>query len=124
MKRALIVALAGLGAVTMLGAPGTPLLETASAKDKDKGFWERWDDRRDARRAGAIARLATSELTKAAAESAAEKKRDECMERYDGDTAFELYCREQYIEDRQKARRTARRAGIIAGITTREIVRD
>jgi Ni/Co efflux regulator RcnB len=110
------------------------LSSQASARDKwDKernrrhhhsDRWEDWDNRRDARRAGVIAGTIASGIARSAATSNARENYEECMTYYSYDRYYDQYCREQYYYDMQNGRRAARRAGVIVGLTTREIVRD
>ena len=86
--------------------------------------WEKWDNRRDARRAGIIAGTIATGIAKSASKENARDNYQECMTYYSQDQYYDQYCREQYYQDMQDGRRAARRAGVVVGLTAREIVRD
>jgi hypothetical protein len=121
--------------ITVLALLGVALLPSeASArnnwdKDRDRRHnnhdrWENWDNRRDARRAGIVAGTIASGIARSANKENARDNYEECMSYYSQDQYYDQYCREQYYQDMQSGRRAARRAGVVVGLTAREIVRD
>lgn len=85
--------------------------------------YDRYEDRRNrrqARRAGVAAAIVVSGVSQAA-------RRDRIEERYEDCIRFDYYdveCDRQRYRDLERSRRQARRSGVVAGIVTREIVRD
>ncbi len=75
--------------------------------------------RRDARRAGIVAGVVVGSVAGASGRANAERRFEECLMdgRYDED------CERRRYQDEQRVRRGAWRAGIAAGVVTREIVR-
>ena len=81
-------------------------------------------NRRKARRAGVVAGIAAAGVAGAIARDNARDEYRDCMDHYEGNPRYERYCREDYYDDRRRARRTSRRVGVVTGLTVREIVRD
>ncbi|MFM9977137.1 MAG: hypothetical protein ACKVOP_03705 [Sphingomonadaceae bacterium] len=85
------------------------------------GQWsDRWENRRDARRAGIVAGVVVGSVAGAAARSNAGRRYQECIY---GNT-YDYDCERMRYYDEQRARQTAWRSGIAAGVVTREIVRN
>jgi hypothetical protein len=122
----------GLTVLVMLG--GALLSSEASArnnwdKNRDRKHhnndrWENWENRRDARRAGIIAGTVASGIVRSSTRNNAKENYEECMTYYYQDQYYDQYCRDQYYQDIQSGRRAARRAGVVIGLSAREIVRD
>lgn len=93
-------------------------------KHQNHDRWENWDNRRDARRAGILAGTIATGIANSASKDNARENYQACMTYYSQDQYYDQYCREQYYQDMQNGRRAARRAGVVVGLTTREIVRD
>ena len=122
----LLAALAGLSF--------TALVDTGLAKDRwdhdrdrrSRHYYrlEDWENRRDARRSGAIAGTVAAGVASSAARANACEDYGECMAAYAYADRYDRYCREQYYYDGAEARRAGRRAGVVVGLGVREIVRD
>lgn len=115
----------------------------ADAKSRDSKNWvDRLENRRDARRAGIVAGAVTAQVAGAANRGRADREFRECQDNvalagqaqfgpYD-DPAYSDYaarragydCEVQRYEARADGRRAARRTAVVAGIVTREIVKD
>lgn len=86
-----------------------------------QGHWnDRWENRRDARRAGIVAGVVVGSVAGAAARSNADRRYQECIY---GNT-YDYDCERARYYDEQRAKQGAWRAGISAGVVTREIVRN
>ncbi|MEE4317449.1 MAG: hypothetical protein V2I74_10760 [Erythrobacter sp.] len=121
-----IAALVAFGLATFSGGA---LAKDRWDRERDKRHhhhdrWEDWDNRRDARRAGAIAGTAAAGVAGAVARDNARDDYRECMDHYRNDYRYERYCREEYYRDQRAASRAARRTGVIIGLGVEEIVRD
>ncbi len=84
---------------------------------------DRYEDRRNrrkARRAGVAAAILVSGVGQAVRKDRIEERYQECL-RFD---YYDVECDRQRYRDLERSRRQARRSGIVAGIVTREIVRD
>lgn len=96
----------------------------ALAKRYPPGYWEQRDrdqqNRRDARRAGVGAAIVASGVSRAIANDRIEQRYRECLMA----TGYSAACDQRRFEQEIEARQTARRKGLVAGIVTREIVRD
>jgi hypothetical protein len=114
--KALLSTLAAL-AVLSSAAP-------ALAKRYPPGYWDQRDrdeqNRRDARRAGLGAAVLASGVSRAVANDRIEQRYRECLMA----TGYNAECDQRRFEQQLEARQTARRKGLVAGIVTREIVRD
>jgi Ni/Co efflux regulator RcnB len=129
MKAGKTIAIATLAALGFATFAGNALAKDRWDRDRDRrnrnhDRWEDWDNRRDARRAGAIAGTVAAGIAGAASSENAREEYDECMVYYSYNDRYDRYCREQYYYDRAKSRRAARRAGVVVGLGVREIVRD
>jgi hypothetical protein len=106
-------------AVALLGSASL-----ATAKRYPPSYWEQrdrdMDNRRDARRAGLAAAVVASGASRAVQSDRIEERYRECMLA----TRYDEACDRQRLEQQLEARRNARRKGLVAGIVTREIVRD
>ncbi len=84
---------------------------------------DRYEDRRNrrkARRAGVAAAIVVSGVGQAVRKDRIEERYQECI-RFD---YYDVECDRQRYRALEQSRRKARRSGIVAGIVTREIVRD
>jgi Ni/Co efflux regulator RcnB len=118
-------------AAALIATVATPLLASdadARRRDRDRyhghhhGGWQNdWENRRDARRAGIIVGATTSAVAGAAASNRADQRYQECLY---ASGYYDYDCERRRHYDEQQARRNARRAGVTAGIITREIVRN
>lgn len=122
-----------------------PMAGPASAGSRNQKNWiERAENRRDARRAGVVAGVVTAQVAGAAGRGRADKAFRECRENLDAMTSGErdihgnpvdpyadyaarragYDCEVQRYEARADGRKAARRTAVVAGIVTREIVKD
>jgi Ni/Co efflux regulator RcnB len=112
----------------LAGLSFTVVIDSAQADRRERhrhqDRWDDWDNRRDARRAGIIAGTAAASIAGSAARENARDEYEECMRLYSYGDRYDRYCREEYYRDRYAARRTARRTGVIVGLSVQEIVRD
>lgn len=136
-RRALLFILVVLAAFPSM--PGA-----AEAKSKSSRNWvDRLENRRDARHAGIVAGAVTAQVAGAANRGRAEREYRECQSNAAAmagdaqagayaDPAYSEYaarragydCDVQRYEDRASGRRAARRTAVVAGIVTREVVKD
>jgi hypothetical protein len=112
--------LAALAVVALLASTSAD----ARKRDRYDNGWgdryDRWENRRDARRAGIVAGVVASGIARGAARAEANENYEECMMSW----GYDMDCERRYYEDRRDARRAGRAVGVTAGIITREIVRD
>ncbi len=104
-------------------AVGATAPADARKRDRDYGWnnqYDRWENRRDARRAGVIAGAVASGIARSAAASNADEHCRECIVA----TGYDEACERRYCEERRDARRSGRAVGVTAVLITREIVRD
>lgn len=114
----LAVAIAVL--VTSVGMTASDA-EARKRPHHDHDSWhDRWENRRDARRAGIIAGVVTSGIANAAGQGRVEQRYQECLYA----TGYDYECERMRYYEAQNARRNARRAGVVMGLTARAIVRD
>lgn len=112
--------------LAVFAAIGTVVAAASDAEARSRRYshhddWhDRWENRRDARRAGIVAGVVASGVTRAAAQDRVERHYQECLYA----TGYDYECERQRYWDEQQARRTARRTGVVVGLTAREIVRD
>lgn len=88
--------------------------------NNNNNWGDNYDNRRDARRAGAIAGAITYNVVRSNQNQRAYENREDCMQ-YTND--YE-YCDRQAYQEERDNRRDARRTAVIVGATTRAIVRD
>lgn len=113
VKTALCVAL-GAGLMATYVSP-------ANARDRDRDRWHSdRENRRDARRAGVVSGLIVAGAVSSARHQNAEQRYRECM----FSSGYDYACERRLYEDERRARQSARRAGVTAGIITGAIVRD
>jgi hypothetical protein len=114
------VAFAALSAMVL----GAGTAAEARKNDRYHNGWndryDRWENRRDARRAGVIAGVVASGIASSAAAAKADDHYRECMISW----GYDYACERRYYDERLAARRTGRAIGAAAGMITREIVRD
>ncbi|MDM0073203.1 hypothetical protein QTH90_02340 [Variovorax sp. J2P1-59] len=78
-----------------------------------------WDNRRDARRAGVVAGVVAGGVAGSAARSRADQRYSDCL----WATGYSWECDRRRFNDEMRARESARRAGVVAGVATYAIVR-
>ncbi|TPE60509.1 hypothetical protein FJQ54_10925 [Sandaracinobacter neustonicus] len=134
-----------LFAIATVLAALPPVTAHADAKSKDEKNWvERVENRRDARRAGIVAGAVTAQVAGAANRSRADRDYQQCQDNVataqsvaqqangqpadpNADYAAQRAgydCEVQRYEDRADGRRAANRTAVVAGIVTREVVKD
>jgi hypothetical protein len=79
-----------------------------------------WDNRRDARRAGVVTGVVAGGVTGSAARSRADQRYRDCL----WATGYSWECDRRRFDDEMRARESARRAGVVAGIAAYAIVRN
>lgn len=110
-------------------------VDVAEARRRPNNDWyDRYENRRDARRAGIIAGVVTTAVVSSSVRSNATRRYEECMEAnrysyypdsgYAYENGYSYACERRRYEDERRAGRSARRAGVVVGLTTRAIVRD
>lgn len=125
--------LIGVLTIGMFGA-------TEAQSKQRKGWIDRLENRRDARRAGVVAGAVASGIAGSAARGKVGEKYENCMQdiavnyedgarAHDPQIAYlaeraEYECEMQRYEARNGDRRAARRAGVVAGAVAYGIVRD
>jgi hypothetical protein len=89
-------------------------------QDDARDRYEDRKNRRQARRAGVAAAIVVSGVAKSVRRNEIEERYEECI-RFD---YYDVDCDRQRYRDLERSRKQARRSGLVAGIVTREIVRD
>ncbi|HEY2256645.1 MAG TPA: hypothetical protein VGI11_13490 [Variovorax sp.] len=79
-----------------------------------------WDNRRDAQRAGVVAGVVAGGVAGSAARNRADQRFAECMFA----TGYDWACDRRRFDDEMRARESARRTGVIAGVAAYSIVRN
>lgn len=106
----------------------------ARRRPNNDGWYDRYENRRDARRAGIVAGVVTSAVVGSSARANAQNRYEECMESnrsqyypgsgYAYENGYSYDCERRRYEDEMRANRSARRAGVVVGLTARAVVRD
>lgn len=103
-----------LMALIMTSVVATPASE-ARRRDRDyHNYHDRWEDRRDARRAGVAAGAATRIVGGAVAAGSARNHYEDCVRA----RGYDYVCDQQYYDDRRRGRRNAHRAAAAVGTAT------
>jgi hypothetical protein len=88
--------------------------------NNNNNWGDNYENRRDARRAGAIAGAITYNVVRSNQNQRTYENREDCLQ-YTNDYD---YCTHQSYQDERENRRDARRTAVLVGATTRAIVRD
>lgn len=112
--------LKGLLLIALAVISSNALADKRQNNNNNNNWGDNYDNRRDARRAGAIAGVITYDVVRSNQNQRAYENREDCMQNIND---YE-YCDNQSYQDERDDRRDARRTAVIVGATTRAIVRD
>lgn len=124
MKRPTALTLARCAILLLVLAAGASDAQRRHGRHHHHGWdnhWHNdWDNRRDARRAGVVTGLVAGGVAGSAARSRADQRYADCL----WATGYSWECDRRRFEDEMRARETARRTGVVAGVAAYAIVRN